>query len=95
MTLDTHPATRERSRVAFVTGHEDPGKGEEPTRVQDPQAKAAPGVEQESGDKKDPDVPEAGRGGAPAGGAPKPRSERRGPQPLGLDDYLKQRRDDR
>ena len=45
--------------------HEDPGKGEEPTRVQDPQAKDAPGVEQESGDNKDPDVPEAGRDGAP------------------------------
>ena len=32
---------------------EDSGKGEEPTRVQDPQARDTPGVEQESGSKKD------------------------------------------
>jgi hypothetical protein len=51
-------------RVARNAVREDPGKGEEPTRVQDPQAKDAPGVEQESGGKKDPDAPEAGRGGA-------------------------------
>jgi hypothetical protein len=44
---------------------EDRGKGEEPTRVQDPQAKDAPAVEQESGGKKDPDGPETGRDGAP------------------------------
>jgi hypothetical protein len=53
------------ARGARRAGHEDPGKGEEPTRVQDPQAKDAPGVEKESGDKKAPDVPEAGRDGAP------------------------------
>ncbi|HEX2182634.1 MAG TPA: hypothetical protein VHH10_10130 [Rubrobacteraceae bacterium] len=44
---------------------EDPGRGEEPTRVQDPQAKDAPGVDQETGDRKDPDTPETGRGGTP------------------------------
>jgi hypothetical protein len=44
---------------------EDPGKGEEPSRVQDPQAKDAPGVEQESGEKKEPATPEEGRGGEP------------------------------
>jgi hypothetical protein len=37
--------------------------GEEPTRVQDPQAKDAPSVDQEAGDVKDPDAPETGRGG--------------------------------
>jgi hypothetical protein len=52
-------------RAARRTVREDPGKGEEPTRVQDPQAKDAPGVEQESGSKKDPGSPESGREGAP------------------------------
>jgi hypothetical protein len=52
-------------RTARTTAREDAGKGEEPTRVQDPQAKDAPGVKQESGDRKDPDAPEPGRGGAP------------------------------
>jgi hypothetical protein len=45
------------------TVRDDPGKGEEPSRVQDPQAKDAPGVEQESGEKKEPAHPEEGRGG--------------------------------
>src|SRR5918998_4534103 len=52
-------------RAARRTVREDPGKGEEPSRVQDPQAKDAPGVEQESGGKKEPAAPEAGRGGGP------------------------------
>ena len=52
-------------RTARTTAREDAGKGEESTRVQDPQAKDAPGAEQESGDRKDPDAPEPGRGGAP------------------------------
>lgn len=52
-------------RAARTTAREDAGKGEEPTRVQDPQAKDAPGVGQESGDRKDPDAPETGRGGTP------------------------------
>ncbi len=46
---------------------EDPGKGEEPTRVQDPQARDVPGVEQESGGRKGPSAPEKGRDGAPGG----------------------------
>jgi hypothetical protein len=52
-------------RAARRTVREDPGKGEEPSRVQDPQAKDAPGVEQESGEKKEPAPPEEGRGGEP------------------------------
>ena len=52
-------------RTARRSRREDAGSGEEPTRVQDPQAKDAPGVEQESGSRKDPDAPETGRGGAP------------------------------
>jgi hypothetical protein len=52
-------------RTARSTVREDPGKGEEPTRVQDPQAKDAPGVEQESGGQKEPDAPETGRDGEP------------------------------
>jgi len=51
-------------RAARSAVRQDPGKGEEPTRVQDPQAKDAPGVEQESGGKRDPDAPDTGRGGA-------------------------------
>jgi hypothetical protein len=47
-------------RAARRAAREDPGKGEEPSRVQDP-----PGVEQESGDKKEPAPPESGRGGEP------------------------------
>jgi len=52
-------------RAARRTVREDPGKGEEPSRVQDPQAKDTPGVEQESGEKKEPAPPESGRGGEP------------------------------
>jgi hypothetical protein len=52
-------------RAARRGVREDPGKGEEPTRVQDPQAKDAPGVEQESGGRKGPSTPEKGRDGAP------------------------------
>ncbi len=44
---------------------EDPVKGEEPSRVQDPQAKDAPGVAQESGPRKEPASPEGGGGDAP------------------------------
>ena len=56
------PSAEDRAARNAVRG--EPGKGEEPTRVQDPQAKDAPGVEQESGEKKDPHAPETGRGGA-------------------------------
>jgi hypothetical protein len=52
-------------RTARRAVREDPAKGEEPSRVQDPQAKDAPGVEQEAGGKKDPAPPESGRGGEP------------------------------
>jgi hypothetical protein len=52
-------------RAARRTVREDPGKGEKPSRVQDPQAKDAPGVEQESGDEREPSPPETGRGGEP------------------------------
>jgi hypothetical protein len=51
-------------RAARRKVRKDSGKGEEPTRVQDPQARDTPGVEQESGSKKDPDAPETGRRGA-------------------------------
>jgi hypothetical protein len=50
-------------RAVRSTSGEDPGRGEEPTRVQDPQAKDAPSVDQEAGDVRDPDAPETGRGG--------------------------------
>jgi hypothetical protein len=53
------------ARAARRTLHEDPAKGEEPSRVQDPQAKDAPGVEQESGGKSEPAPPETGRGSGP------------------------------
>jgi hypothetical protein len=52
-------------RAARRKVREDSGKGEEPTRVQDPQTRDTPGVEHESGTKKDPDAPEKGRSGAP------------------------------
>jgi hypothetical protein len=52
-------------RAARRKVREDSGQGEEPTRVQDPQARDTPGVEQESGSKKEPDAPETGRSGAP------------------------------
>ena len=52
-------------RAARRTVDEDAAKGEEPSRVQDPQAKDAPGVEQETGGKKEPAPPEAGRGDEP------------------------------
>jgi len=52
-------------RAARRAAREDPEKGQEPSRVQDPQAKDAPGVDQESGGKKEPAAPEAGRGGEP------------------------------
>ena len=40
-------------------------RGEEPTRVQDPQAKDAPGVREEAGEKPEPSSPEAGPEDAP------------------------------
>ena len=55
------PEDREARRAA----REDAGKGEEPSRVQDPQAPDAPGVAEESGDKKQASPPEGGPEGSP------------------------------
>ncbi|MGI8912107.1 MAG: hypothetical protein ACR2JR_16390 [Rubrobacteraceae bacterium] len=55
------PGDREARRSA----REDARKGDEPTRVQDPQPRDAPGVAEEAGDKRDPASPETGRGEAP------------------------------
>jgi hypothetical protein len=44
---------------------EDPGSGDEPTRVQDPQARDAPGTAEESGDMKQASASEGGREDAP------------------------------
>ena len=52
-------------RAARREAREDSEKGEEPSRVQDPQAKDAPGVDQETGGEKKPVAPETGRGGEP------------------------------
>lgn len=52
-------------RAARQTAREDPGKGEEPSRVQDPQAKGAPGVVDESGETKQASPPQGGRGDTP------------------------------
>jgi hypothetical protein len=66
---DAAEGTEERpgpeDRAARREAREDPEKGEEPSRVQDPQAKDAPGVDQESGRKKEPAAPETGRAGEP------------------------------
>lgn len=52
-------------RAGREATREDSARGEEPTRIQDPQAKDAPGVTQESGDRDVPAAPEAGRAGEP------------------------------
>jgi hypothetical protein len=57
------PSLEDRS--ARRSAREDAGKGEEPSRVQDPQAKDAPGVAEESGDKWRSSPPEGGREDAP------------------------------
>ena len=51
-------------RAARESAAGDPVKGDEPSRVQDPQAKDAPGVAEEEESQK-PAAPESGRGGAP------------------------------
>ena len=53
-----------QDRDARRTAREDPKKGEEPTRVQDPQAKDAPGVEEEA-DAEEPASPQTGSDDAP------------------------------
>jgi hypothetical protein len=52
------PGDREARRAAS----EDSGKGDEPSRVQDPQASEAPGVVEEGGEKKQPSPPSGGEG---------------------------------
>jgi hypothetical protein len=56
---------RPGDRDARSTASEDPGRGDEPSRVQDPQAKGAPGVVEESGEKKQAAPPEGERGDTP------------------------------
>jgi hypothetical protein len=52
-------------RAARRAAREDSGKGDEPSRVQGPQAKDTPGVAEEGGDKKRASSPEGGREDAP------------------------------
>ncbi len=52
-------------RAARRATREEARRGEEPTRVQDPQAKDAPGTREEAGEKPDPSPPEVGSGDAP------------------------------
>ena len=54
----------DEDQVARQSVREDPKKGEEPTRVQDPQASDAPGVVEEGGAEK-PAAPEGGSDDAP------------------------------
>ncbi len=62
------------SEAGAAESDEDASKGAEPTRVQDPQAKDAPGVGEESGGEKAPKAPEEGRGGASGGSDREPGS---------------------
>jgi hypothetical protein len=55
------PADRAERRAT----REDPGSGDEPSRVQDPQASDAPGVAEESSDQKQASAPEGGGEDAP------------------------------
>ena len=52
-------------REARRTAREDAPRGEEPSRVQNPQAKDAPGVQEESGEKKEASPPGGAAGDAP------------------------------
>jgi len=54
-------------RAARREARERPDRGEEPTRVQDPQAKDAPGVEEEGGARERPAGPRTGPEDAPGG----------------------------
>jgi hypothetical protein len=54
-----------RDRGARREARQDPAKGEESSRIQDPHAEDAPGVSQESGASKEPASPEGGRADAP------------------------------
>ncbi len=57
------PSPEDRS--ARRAAREDAARGEEPSRVQDPQAKDAPGVAEEGGERKKAGPPEGGAGDAP------------------------------
>jgi hypothetical protein len=59
--LQPSPEDRAERRAT----REDPGSGDEPSRVQDPQARDAPGVAEEDGDEKRASAPEGGREDAP------------------------------
>ena len=61
---DGAPVPSDEDQTARRGVREDPKKGEEPTRVQDPQASDAPGVSEESGAEK-PAPPERGDDDAP------------------------------
>ena len=52
-------------RAARRAARAEARRGEEPTRVQDPQAKDAPGTPEEAGEKPEPSAPEAGPEDAP------------------------------
>lgn len=58
------PAPSAGDQTARRTAREDPKKGEEPTRVQDPQASDAPGVREETGNEE-PASPKTGHDDAP------------------------------
>lgn len=60
---EAKPSPAEREERAKT--REEPAAGEEPTRVQDPQAKDAPGVREEDGDAGAASPPEGGRGNEP------------------------------
>ncbi len=62
---EREPKPSPEDREARRTARMDAGKGEEPSRVQDPQAKDAPGVKEESGEKKEAVPPEGGAEDAP------------------------------
>ena len=59
------PRPAPEDRASRKADREDPKKGDEPTRVQDPQASDAPGVREEAGEKREPASPESGRDDAP------------------------------
>lgn len=56
---------RTEDRATRRAAREDAGKGEEPTRVQDPQAKDTPGIAQENPGAMKPVAPESGQDDAP------------------------------
>lgn len=58
------PGPSGEDQTARRTAREDPKKGEVPSRVQDPQAKDAPGVEEEAGEAR-PAPPQSGSEDAP------------------------------